>query len=138
MRETCRHERTAHPVVGIRKGALHLQPRSRDNARAVGENRLAVQHELGEALLRERDYTGACNAFSAASHLGWNINGVSDEELIAGTHNIDLVLGGHSHTYFAAPEVLKNSNGQWVPDNQMGKNGRYVGTLRLNLRKKAK
>jgi len=31
------------------------------------------QHELGEALLRERDYTGACNAFSAASHLGWNM-----------------------------------------------------------------
>lgn len=79
-----------------------------------------------------------CDLVICLSHLGWNINGVSDEELIAGTHNIDLVLGGHSHTYFAAPEVLKNSNGQWVPDNQMGKNGRYVGTLRLNLRKKAK
>ena len=30
-------------------------------------------HELGEALLRERDFTGACNAFAAASRLGWNM-----------------------------------------------------------------
>ena len=79
-----------------------------------------------------------CDLVICLSHLGWNISGVSDEEFIAATHNIDLVLGGHSHTYFTAPEVLKNSNGQLVPDNQMGKNGRYVGTLRLNLRKKAK
>ena len=30
-------------------------------------------HELGEALLREKDFTGACNAFAAASRLGWNM-----------------------------------------------------------------
>lgn len=30
-------------------------------------------HELGEALLRERDFTGACNELAAASRLGWNM-----------------------------------------------------------------
>lgn len=31
------------------------------------------RHELGEALLREKDFTGACNEFAAASRLGWNM-----------------------------------------------------------------
>ena len=30
-------------------------------------------HELGEALLREKDFTGACNELAAASRLGWNM-----------------------------------------------------------------
>ena len=30
-------------------------------------------HELGEALLREKDFTGACNELSAAARLGWNM-----------------------------------------------------------------
>ena len=74
-----------------------------------------------------------CDLIICLSHLGWMVAGVSDEELIASTHNIDLVLGGHSHTYFASPQVLKNAEGKNVPDNQMGKNARYVGTLSLKL-----
>ena len=58
---------------------------------------------------------------------------VSAEDLIPATRNIDIVLGGHSHTYFRSPQVLQNADGIPVPDNQMGKNGRYVGTLRLTL-----
>ena len=30
-------------------------------------------HELGEALMREKDFTGACNELAAASRLGWNM-----------------------------------------------------------------
>lgn len=74
-----------------------------------------------------------CDLVVCLSHLGWMTAGISDEEFIAATRNIDLVLGGHSHTYFSHPEVLKNADGKSVPDNQMGKNGRYVGTLSLKL-----
>jgi len=74
-----------------------------------------------------------CDLVICLSHLGWNIAGVSDEELIPATRNIDLVLGGHSHTYFANPQVLKNAEGKSVPINQMGKNARFVGTLQLKL-----
>ena len=31
------------------------------------------------------------------SHLGIQM----DEHLVAGTHNIDVILGGHSHTFMA-------------------------------------
>ncbi len=76
-----------------------------------------------------------CDLVVCLSHLGWNIAGLSDEELIPATRNIDVVIGGHSHTYFANPELLQNLDGTTVPDNQMGKNARYVGTLRLLMGK---
>ena len=44
-----------------------------------------------------------CDLVICLSHLGWNIEGVSDEEFIPATRNIDIVIGGHSHTYFASP-----------------------------------
>lgn len=77
-----------------------------------------------------------CDLVVCLSHLGWQIAGVSDEEFIAATRNIDVVLGGHSHTYFASPQIVENADGIRVPDNQMGKNARYVGTLRLGFGRK--
>ena len=74
-----------------------------------------------------------CDLVVCISHLGWKVAGVSDEELIAATRNIDIVIGGHSHTYFRHPEVLENLDGHAVIDNQMGKNARFVGTLRLHF-----
>lgn len=76
-----------------------------------------------------------CDLVVCLSHLGWNVAGVSDEEFIPATRNIDVVIGGHSHTYFVNPELLTNLNGIVVPNNQMGKNAQYVGTLRLTLSK---
>jgi 5'-nucleotidase len=74
-----------------------------------------------------------CDLVVCISHLGWKVAGVSDEELIAATRNIDIVIGGHSHTYFRHPEVLENLDGHAIIDNQMGKNARFVGTLRLHF-----
>ena len=76
-----------------------------------------------------------CDLVVCLSHLGWNLAGVSDEEFIPATRNIDVVIGGHSHTYFPQPELLKNIDGMMVPDNQEGKNARYVGTMRLFFHK---
>ena len=76
-----------------------------------------------------------CDLVVCLSHLGWNLAGVSDEEFIPATRNIDVVIGGHSHTYFPQPELLKNIDGMVVPDNQEGKNARYVGTMRLFFHK---
>ncbi len=77
--------------------------------------------------------TERCDLVICISHLGWKVAGVSDEELIQSTRNIDIVIGGHSHTYFRHPEVLKNADSRTVVDNQMGKNARFVGTLSLTF-----
>lgn len=77
-----------------------------------------------------------CDLIICLSHLGWNIEGVSDEELIAGTRGLDLVLGGHSHTYLKNLEYVKNLDGKPIGDDQNGKHAIYVGKLVLDMKKK--
>jgi len=77
-----------------------------------------------------------CDLIICISHLGWNIEGVSDEEVIAGTRGLDLVLGGHSHTYLTKLEYVKNLDGKLVGDDQNGKHAIYVGKLVLDMKKK--
>ena len=76
-----------------------------------------------------------CDLVVCLSHLGWNAANINDQVLIANTRNIDLVLGGHTHTYFTEPRYVNNLDGQPILCNQMGKNARYVGTLSLELSK---
>ena len=83
-----------------------------------------------QAILKEKEH---CDLVVCLSHLGWQIDGVDDSEVIPATQGIDLVLGGHSHTYMERPEVVKNAAGKNVYCNQMGKHGRYVGELLLQM-----
>lgn len=80
-----------------------------------------------EALKRK-----GCDAIICLSHLGWKIdNEYNDERLAAETSGIDVILGGHSHDYFEKPLSYTNSEGKSVIIQQMGKNGRYLGKVRL-------
>ncbi|MCR5314079.1 MAG: metallophosphatase [Bacteroidaceae bacterium] len=76
-----------------------------------------------------------CDIVVCLSHLGWGVETINDEQFIKGTKNIDIVLGGHSHTYFSEPKYIKNSIGKDVLCNQMGKSGRFVGTLKVEMDK---
>ena len=80
--------------------------------------------------LREVEH---CDLVVCLSHLGWGIDGVDDTEVVPQLHGVDVVLGGHSHTYFEQPRVLTDADGHNVYCNQMGKNGRYVGLLVLDM-----
>lgn len=75
-----------------------------------------------------------CDAIVCLSHLGWRIgNEYNDERLAAETAGIDIILGGHSHDYFAAPRTYKNAKGEDVIMQQMGKNGRNIGYVTLTF-----
>ncbi len=74
-----------------------------------------------------------CDLVVCLSHLGWQMESCSDEKLVAATRNIDVVLGGHTHTYFEKPEYVKNLDGKEIPVQQMGKNAVYVGQLKVKL-----
>ena len=79
-----------------------------------------------------------CDLVVCLSHLGWNVETINDEQLIKGSRNIDIVLGGHSHTYFEEPKYVTNSEGRKVLCNQMGKSGRFVGTLSVDMKRTGK
>ena len=77
-----------------------------------------------------------CDLVICLSHLGWQIDLVDDHDMIAGSRNIDLVLGGHSHTYLEKLEYVKNVDGVDVLVDQNGKHGIWIGRIEVNLRKK--
>lgn|SRR5574344_17005 len=74
-----------------------------------------------------------CDLVVCLSHLGWDVYGINDEILISKTRNIDLVLGGHSHSFFKSLNYVKNLDGKEIPVDQNGKSGIYVGKLSLTL-----
>lgn len=81
-------------------------------------------------LLKERE---KCDIVICLSHLGWDIIGLDDTELMPHTRNIDIVLGGHSHTYFEELEYKRNLDGRQVPNDQNGKHGIYVGKITVDF-----
>ncbi len=77
-----------------------------------------------------------CDVVICLSHLGWDEAGLNDMEMMAKTRNIDLVLGGHSHSYFKTLNHVRNLDGKDVPNDQNGKHGIFVGKIKLSLEKR--
>ncbi len=82
------------------------------------------------SFLKEKE---KCDVVVCLSHLGWDIDGIDDTELVPATRDIDLVLGGHSHTFFKKLEYLNNLDGTPVPIDQNGKSGMWIGKMTLDL-----
>ena len=76
-----------------------------------------------------------CDMVICISHLGWNINREGDDQyMIQGSRNIDLVLGGHSHTFMTQLEYCNNMDGKPIPVDQNGKSAVFVGRLVVDLK----
>jgi len=54
---------------------------------------------------------------------------VSDIILAKATKDIDLIIGGHTHTFLPKPTIEKNSVGKNVLVNQVGAYGLYLGKV---------
>lgn len=78
-----------------------------------------------------------CDLVICLSHLGYRYkeNKVSDQILAQSTRNIDLVIGGHTHTFMKAPEDIKNLDGKVTTINQVGFAGINLGRLDYFFRK---
>ncbi|MDD6516471.1 MAG: metallophosphatase [Prevotella sp.] len=74
-----------------------------------------------------------CQFVICLSHLGWEESGMGDQEVISHTRGIDLVLGGHSHTYFKTLRYVNNLDDKPVPDDQNGKSALFVGKLKATF-----
>lgn len=76
-----------------------------------------------------------CDVVVCISHLGWNSNrGQDDQYMVSCSRYIDVVLGGHTHTYMQQLEHLSDLDGRLVPVDQNGKHAIFVGKLLLNLK----
>lgn len=74
-----------------------------------------------------------CDLVICLSHIGYDYKGepekISDKVLAKSTENIDLILGGHTHTFLPEPETHINRQGKNVLVNQVGWAGLLLGRL---------
>lgn len=100
---------------------------------------IPVAREMASFLKNKK----GCDLVVAVTHIGYvGENGKSsDKDLIAASKDIDIVIGGHSHTLVDPqhpeiyPSVLEDSTGRPVRIGQTGKYGRYVGKMTVDLDK---
>lgn len=77
-----------------------------------------------------------CDLIICLSHLGYDYadtSKVSDRKLAKLSSHIDLILGGHSHTFLEKPTIELNQKGQPVVINQVGYAGLYVGRIDIDI-----
>ena len=60
-------------------------------------------------------------------------NKISDFILAQKTKDIDLIIGGHTHTFMDKPTITKNKIGNDVIINQVGCFGVYLGKIDFYL-----
>ncbi len=73
-----------------------------------------------------------CDLIICLSHIGYqytNSQRVDDLKLAAATENIDLIIGGHTHTFLEKPTVVQNRKDLPMLVNQVGCFGINLGRL---------
>ncbi|MBR0532428.1 MAG: metallophosphoesterase [Bacteroidales bacterium] len=94
-----------------------------DNAEVV--NKWAVY-------LREEE---KCDLVIALTHIGYEDEPYTDFRLVKNTRGIDIVVGGHSHTFIKKPAYENNLDGVPVPIVQNGCWGLEVGNMKVYKKK---
>ena len=82
-----------------------------------------------------------CDLVVAVTHIGVEKQNrkTTDYELAAASHDIDIIIGGHSHTVIMpgesgnTPSIVMNADGQPVLVAQTGKYGRNLGYIKIDL-----
>lgn len=81
-------------------------------------------------ILKEDEH---CDLIICLSHLGYNYgnksNKIDDIKLAKATKNIDLIIGGHTHTFLEKPTVVKNIDDKNTLVNQVGCYGLNIGKI---------
>ena len=126
---------------GLRIGIFGLSPRLEGLVQAdkcagiTYKDPVASAQRMADVLKTDE----GCDVVICLSHLGYrlgNTEDIDDEELIARTRYIDLVLGGHTHSFMEKPMNYLNADGKEVPLLHSGSNGAHVGVVRMKLEDK--
>ncbi len=90
-------------------------------------------HDMVRILKKEQK----CDLVICLSHLGYKYRDdatrICDLKLAEQTQDIDLIIGGHTHTFLDKPTIVKNKTGEDVLVNQVGCYGINVGRIDFYL-----
>ncbi len=101
------------------------------------EDAIATANRYASLLKKEKK----CDLVIAVTHIGYprSKDKPSDVELAERSSDIDIIIGGHSHTFVdpstpeKTPHIIKNADGKPVLVTQTGKYGKNVGYIKLDL-----
>lgn len=90
---------------------------------------ISIASNLARTLKEEKN----CHAVICLSHLGFEYTNdkISDKKLAEKSSFIDLILGGHTHTFLPHPVTIKNVQNNDVIINQVGWAGLQLGKIDL-------
>ncbi len=77
-----------------------------------------------------------CDLIIALTHIGYephNPGDLLDQDLAAATRGLDIIVGGHSHTYMDAPDMVKDLDGKEIPVIQVGWQGTSMGEFKVRF-----
>ena len=88
--------------------------------------------EMAQEMSNQLKKNENCDLVVCLSHLGYKYkdeNKICDHIIAKNTQDIDLIIGGHTHTFMKKPEVIRNKVGKQVLINQVGCFGLYLGKV---------
>ena len=90
-------------------------------------------YEVTDAMALKLRKELGCDLVIALTHIGYSgyPNQLSDINLAQKTENVDIIIGGHSHTFLKSEKIYKNRAGKDVVIVQAGAQGEYVGCLEI-------
>lgn len=77
-----------------------------------------------------------CDFVICLSHLGYNYDDtrrMDDVTIASKVTGIDLIIGGHTHTFLDRPEIITNPSGSHTRVTQMGHSGIRLGRIDIDL-----
>lgn len=94
--------------------------------------------ESATVIARHLKKREGCHLVVALSHLGYKYpdSRPSDVLLAENTENIDVIIGGHTHTFMDRPDIRKNVRGEEVMIHQAGWAGVMLGRIDVHFEKK--
>lgn len=87
--------------------------------------------EIGNKLAKMLKEDHKCDMVVCLSHLGYT----ADKKLAEKSSNIDIIIGGHSHTYMKDPDIIKNAENEDILIYQTQGRGVFVGKIDIELQK---
>lgn len=104
---------------------------------AYGEMKYLDPIEISQDMSRILREEEKCDLVICLSHIGYEYKMddsiVSDKHLAQKTSGIDLIIGGHTHTFLPKPEEYLNAKGKTVLYNQVGWAGLFLGRIDFYL-----
>ncbi|MGO3707488.1 MAG: bifunctional metallophosphatase/5'-nucleotidase [Mesonia hippocampi] len=105
------------------------------NKKMYKETRYINPVEIAQDITEKLKKDEKCDLVICLSHLGYHYKNdkIDDLKLAKQTKNIDLIIGGHTHTFLKKPTITQNSEGKNVLVNQVGWAGINLGRIDFYL-----